>query len=219
VWISWANNGTTGDVSFIINPWKFLTYAVAVSSVTNSGRYYVPDLIDMVAPLFAFYRGSMRLKHVALTPSQANMRSSILSTRTPQWTGLFPDGDQATPQANSDLFLAGMPVTFTNSNYAVNELNIPYMSNSYATAINISRQGAITTEFYDTLSNRPGFYSTIRTSMNPTNDPSTLYINRMVTLRSIGEDFSFGFFTGTVPIISVRAGYPASLTGVNTSRY
>jgi hypothetical protein len=206
-WLLWSPLSALTQVSVSIIPWGVYGIAPIVAGPPNAtGSPYNPDLYDCLVSLFAFWRGSVRLKHASFTPNVSCIRTSIMPTFNnygvtspivwgiPTWV----------PQGLDEVW-GCMPFAITNANYSTNEVSIPYVCNSYCSAVSPRVVGD--TSSLVALNNAlPQFSARIRYVDTGTTLPSP----SVVTSRSIGEDFSLGLFTGTVPFISCRAAVPSA---------
>jgi len=204
-WIYYNTSLTLTTTNYFIDPFRFSAMQIAPAVPMANGTYYTCDLVDYYAICYTFFRGSMRLKHVTVDDAIRNLRTSIIPT--------FPTDsvlNSITSNVVNDNGQAGMPISITNANYSTNEIQIPYMAPSYASPTNVARSNA--------PANRPAnskpCFQTILRYLNETTTHNTIAIT---TLRGIGEDFSFGFWTGTVPIIQVQASVPIAQT--TTTRF
>jgi hypothetical protein len=208
-WLLWSPNATSTQVDLNIIPWVTIAISPAVTAapIPIVGSSYNPDLYDALVPLFAYWRGSVRLKHTSLSPSISCIRTSLISIGD-QLVGNFPQyGFPTYSITGKDGEFGCMPFTVTNPNYNCNEVNIPYVASSYCSAVSVHVNGDIT-PLNTGATSLPSFIARIRYVDTGTTLPSPA----LITSRAIGEDFHLGLFTGTVPFTRARAGVPATQT-------
>jgi hypothetical protein len=182
----------------------FLVTIPASTSVASDRNY--PDWMSYIMPLFAFYRGSIRIK------VNGNVPYPITATTFPKWQAT--NSAQQLPvkfvAATSFRPLVPHAVATTNENFL--EVQVPYYSNRHCTRTNLlTRPGVVSVNTVDMQA--PTHVVEFRLNRNDANvafNPATTTM-RYNVFRSVGDDFTAGFFTGTVPLINTNSVLPVGL--------
>jgi hypothetical protein len=171
-------NGGSGTL-YVLYPWlnDIATYNLTTSTYTQAQS--LPDYYIAMVNCYAFFRGSVRLRFYNPAAASTTQRA-IISTNPADCLVGFT----ATPSTNIVSCLYAPVVPFPANVYPNGELSIPY---------------------YNQLSQSVS--STCNFGYNPTINPSTPRVvvsfwmtgNSIIT-RQIGEDFSAGFWTGSLPL-------------------
>lgn len=175
-----SNNCT----DLVVDPFVF---AIPPYQISNDGTFaveyntYHMDLVATVASLYAYFRGSMRMK---FRQSLATTNRTFLTAKVIPTTSYEPTTTNVTQSLS---YNSGTALIYMNLE-GISEFQIPYYSRTSHTLIKET--------------SRPGTYTGsalpyLRISSNTTvPDFSMLYF------RALGDDASFGFLTG-VPMMQV----------------
>lgn len=159
----------------------------AATPIVFSGTY--PDYYCHFMPCFAYYRGSMRIKIIPETDTVPLIRAKLVTSGM-QYVNSAPGGITTGGAVNTAKYPScyGYTLTYSQQNPII-ELQVPYYSNRQTT-ISINRGDPVASQ--EDVPHM-GVYIT---EGGPTPNIST-----QVFWRSIGEDFSSGFWTGTIPLM------------------
>lgn len=162
-----------------------------------------PDAFTRIGVMYGLARGSVRVKLLDLKPAgQGSLiayAANNVSTVSYEYTAITVDNNgQGGP-----VPMAGNPVAYITLNDGLTgEVQTPMYTNNYAYPI------------CDTIITNNHSYSASGTApsvaLNFTN--SSAAGNAPMYMRSIGDDFSFGYFISTVPMINSPSAYRADFT-------
>jgi len=202
-------SSNTSDTSMVyLYPFHTLAASAAAPSSANGNFTELCDYFNYFSPLFGKFRGSMRIK-----------MSEALDTTFSPLTGIaapYPLAFNATTRIFSVSTSTSVPVynsfignaAITSNpcipyNSGVNhnpEYNVPYQSDRHVSVNTLSlRDDDLTTLYHKP---RMGLFVQRTTNTNALGTVNPTYY------RQIGEDFSFGEFLTTMPLVYC---YPADV--------
>jgi hypothetical protein len=185
----------------VIDPWS----AYVANSVAASGSYgFQPDYFSFFGSLYAMFRGSIRIKRIANMGRQTNLYGAV----TVYTSGGYLSTDSLSTSVSSivpgDYF--NMPIVPISNEYQKFEVQIPYYNLTFASQTVASAPGTFRARGFNDVPNT-------LLAMSLVNNVTGCAIS---LARQIGEDFDFGFFTGTVPLTDVTVGSTNSSILFNT---
>ncbi len=195
-----------GTAVFKLAPYTvFSANEVAVASPNA----FICDYFSLFAPLYAFMRGSVRLKVMSAQGASANMLYNG-SVTIHQGDGSAFSPAAATNGATSLVANTNLlPIVPYNCQIYPNwEIQVPFYCPTFTASTLPVAQGIAIGPGND----YPNTFVDFSLSYTNTLGLSTLPVS---VGRQIGEDFSFGFFTGTVPLTFMSVGTTLSTTLVN----
>lgn len=201
---------TGTDIQNVGYAWEydpsFITCAGVAASVpigTSSGFKFpfVPDYFSFFGSMYALYRGSIRVKRNAPCglASSANLCGSVSTRPT---TGL-PAPFFSTYIANNVFIPFGasnfpLPIVpYDNMVYPWFEVQLPYYSPTHVSVLHYAAPGA-----YSSQDVMPRSIIEQSASMFVLTNTTSNVLALISMSRQIGEDFDFGFFTGTSPLVA-----------------
>jgi hypothetical protein len=162
-----------------INPW--VAFCLAPSTDSIAGFTWIPDYFTQLSVLYSYGRGSIRFK-TASTDGNSNGLGLWQSATTGDLSGSTSVSGVIGP-------IYALPYAVGNSAvYPMPEVQVPYYSDTHMSIITPSGRG-----------------STYMTNNVPTTK-LVVYIpvetGQTLVKRQIGDDFSLGFFIGTMPLVT-----------------
>lgn len=161
------------------------------------------DYVSSIGVMFGMARGSMRTKLFDLV-SRAN--GSLIAYTSPGANGKLNDYTAAGTDSRGSsgpLAALGLPTAFITVNDGLSaEIQTPMYSTSYA--FPVCDTLVTNAHGYDSSGSAPDV------TVNVTN--SATVGNAPIYLRAAGDDFSFGYFISTVPVIFVGSAYLSNFT-------
>jgi len=172
----------------------------ASTTIASGGAAYpfVPDYYTIFGALYSVFRGSVRVKRTANALPATLSLSGTVATRP---TAALPAPFTYINNAGQFFITAGasnFPLPFVPYDslvYPYPEIQLPYYSPSHVSVLHWSAPG---TNSNDVIMPHNVISQTLSLmSIAPASITLTAFFGMS---RQIGEDFDFGFFTGTVPL-------------------
>jgi hypothetical protein len=186
-------SGTPALNQVSVNPFS-ITYPGLGETINVAGANSAPiDYVDRYGVLYAFMRGSMRMKiHTNSITSVRATTQSGLSNVAALVPRKFPPAGVTFSRGNN------FPAFISNEPQVPLEIQVPFYNGSYCTAITPARVGGLVTPLPPAKTTPNTILTLLWRAPGNGSDPNidTIFVN-----RQIADDFSFGFFTGTVPLV------------------
>lgn len=191
----WIMPNGSGLTSYVINPWRlstgFNSGALGIliditpfNTVLNASNTQ-QDYLSFFAPCYAYMRGSMRLKCYNFANAGANVKFSLLRGLAPASVP-YRGGTYSSMNSDYPNSQHAAPIIQNSAVYPCAEVQVPYYNNFHMT-YTMSGSGSVV----DTAETFPPM------GVRMSGDNSDEFTNFIVT-RSVGEDFSLGFWTGAL---------------------
>jgi len=153
----------------------------------------IPSPHTFIECTFAYFRGSTRLRLYNYDYTHGTLRVFTANTIDSEGIALQQNGAYVTAAA-------GYPVTLGNGNiYPYPEVQVPYYSQTHMSSV----------QYNPTTSVSYGDFPRGRAVFLSTGD-----LNGTIITRQYGDDYSAGFFTGTLPVIPLNTTTFPSITRV-----
>jgi len=153
----------------------------------------IPCQHTYIEVLFAYYRGSTRLRQYNYDHTKGTLRTFTANTINSEATAIQQNGAYVSAAC-------GYPVVIGNANiYPFSEVQVPYYSQTHCSSVQYNPTPSVS--YGDFPRGRAVFLSS--GSLNGT-----------IITRQYGDDYSAGFFTGTLPVIPLNTTTFPSITRV-----
>jgi len=191
----WTSTANLTDI-LTVDPW-----CVGVANGLSASSTYglLPDYFSFIGVTYSMMRGSIRIKRMCLM-GETETQSGCITVN--DWFGNIQPMAISTTVSHISLNKQFIhPIVPYNNLYHNYEVQVPYYNGTHASIVTPIAPGTLRGWNYNDVP--PSFITVSTTSPR---------VDRSISLsRQIGEDFDFGFFSGTVPLVTITTGVPADV--------
>jgi len=175
----------------------------ALNDVSNANASYTVnvDLLSYFSALFGYYRGSVRLKSYPLNVTDPHVRMHALTSASSNGNGVtynLPFTAANFGSKTYEIYSTCFGTTTSAAFDTANEIQIPYYNSTYMSPV-------VLNSFAGSTNVRARTHPSMNMAIKYNNTTASTIGPHIVVLRQGADDFSFGFFTGSMPLISNSA--------------